>query len=239
MLIVDVIVGRVISGFIVGPLSRLREASEQVARGNYDIHLDKKSDDEFGLVADAFNEMVDKVKSTIKGLDEVKKHAERMRIAAEKATAATRETEERRCQLQEKLEAAQRLESLGALAGGVAHDLKNMLGPLVGYPDLILANMPKDNPARKYVMRTAKSAIDSAEVVQNLLALARRGRYEMHDVDLNSLIREFLDSPNFESLSAKHEQLTLKTELSGIVSKISGSRSPFNQSHYESCLQRL
>ena len=50
--------------------------------------------------------------------------------------------------LQEKLEKAERMEALGVLAGGVAHDLNNMIGPLVGYPELILRKLPDDSPIR-------------------------------------------------------------------------------------------
>ena len=64
-----------------------------------------------------------------------------------------KEVERRNLELQERLERAQRMEALGLLAGGVAHDLNNTLGPLVGYPELILLKLPDDSPIRKQVTR--------------------------------------------------------------------------------------
>ncbi len=104
------------------------------------------------------------------------------------------QSERQKNQLKEKLERARRMESLGILAGGVAHDLNNMLGPLVGYPELILRKLPEDSPVRQQIIRMGRSAKDAADVIQDLLSLARRGRYEMEPLDLNNVIRGYLDS---------------------------------------------
>jgi len=105
------------------------------------------------------------------------------------------QAEKQRRQLQEKLEQAEKMEALGLLAGGVAHDLNNMLGPLVGYPELILMKLPEDSPIRKQVCKIADSARNASNVIQDLLALARRGRYEMEPVNLNKIITEYIESP--------------------------------------------
>ena len=62
-----------------------------------------------------------------------------------------RRADEERAKLKEELARAQRMESLGVLAGGVAHDLNNILGPLVAYPELILAKLPADSPVKRQV----------------------------------------------------------------------------------------
>jgi PAS domain S-box-containing protein len=59
------------------------------------------------------------------------------------------QAEEQREMLQRRLEKAERMESLGLLAGGVAHDLNNILGPLVAYPELIMMKLPPDSPHRR------------------------------------------------------------------------------------------
>lgn len=125
--------------------------------------------------------------------------------------------------LQEKLERAQRMESLGILAGGVAHDLNNMLGPLVGYPELILRQLNEDSPFKERVMRIGKAATDAAEVIQDLLCLARRGRYEMHPVDLNNVIEGYLESPSFAKLASGHPSIDLDLKLDESIAKIQGS----------------
>ena len=67
------------------------------------------------------------------------------------------------------------MESLGLLAGGVAHDLNNILGPIVAYPDLIIEQLPPGSPIRVDVLDIQESTKRAASVIQDLLALARRG----------------------------------------------------------------
>lgn len=131
--------------------------------------------------------------------------------------------EEERRQLQEKLEKAQRMESLGILAGGIAHDLNNMLGPLVGYPDLMLRKLDRDNPMRKQVERISRSARDAAEVIQDLLTLARRGRYEMKPTHLENVIEDYLDSPSYEKLTDRNPHVSVGVEIDRDVGNVNGS----------------
>jgi signal transduction histidine kinase/CheY-like chemotaxis protein len=126
-------------------------------------------------------------------------------------------------ELRDKLERAERMESLGILAGGVAHDLNNMLGPLVGYPELILMKLSENSPVHKQVQRIAKAAQEAADVVQDLLTLARRGRYEMVPTDLNEIVLAYLDSPSFAGLTEKHPDVAVKLKLDRAISKILGS----------------
>ena len=131
--------------------------------------------------------------------------------------------EQQRRKLQEKLEKAQRMESLGILAGGVAHDLNNILGPLVGYPELILSRLPDGSPLAKQIQRIASAALRASEVIQDLLTLARRGRYEMTPTDLNSIIKEYLDSANFVRISETHRDVKVSLKLDETIANITGS----------------
>ncbi|MFH1700879.1 MAG: PAS domain S-box protein [Candidatus Zixiibacteriota bacterium] len=115
--------------------------------------------------------------------------------------------------LKDKLERAERMESLGVLAGGVAHDLNNMLGPMVGYSDLILSRLEEDSPYKKQIERIGKSAQDAADVIQDLLTLARRGRYEIKPIKLNNVIEEYLDSPSYHFLSTTRPEIKIDLEL--------------------------
>jgi PAS domain S-box-containing protein len=133
------------------------------------------------------------------------------------------EAEEQHRELQEKLERAERMESLGILAGGVAHDLNNMLGPLVGYPELILMKLPENSPVRKQVERVGFAARDAADVIQDLLTLARRGRYEMQPTDLNEVVRAYLESPSFIQLSERSKKVSVETKYCESIPCISGS----------------
>ncbi len=131
--------------------------------------------------------------------------------------------EDQRRSLQDKLDRAERMESLGILAGGVAHDLNNMLGPLVGYPELILSQLPAESPVRRQVQRVGEAARNAADVIQDLLTLARRGRYELEPLNLNAVVRTYLDSPSFTRLSERCPGVKVDTKLSDSLPFIAGS----------------
>ncbi len=126
-------------------------------------------------------------------------------------------------ELQERLERAERMESLGILAGGVAHDLNNTLGPVVGYTDLILMRLNEDDKTAKQVQKIGKSAQDAADVIQDLLTLARRGRYDMTPTDLNSVILEYLESPCYLRLKDNRQDVTVDVKLDNSGKMLMGS----------------
>jgi PAS domain S-box-containing protein len=132
-------------------------------------------------------------------------------------------TEEQKKKLQDQLTKAEKMESLGLLAGGVAHDLNNIITPLVAYPDLILIKIPKDSPAVKYIKRLGKSAEEAAAVIQDLLTMARRGRYIMVPTNLNDVIENYLDSPGFIRLGEEHPEIDFQKGLDENLPDIMGS----------------
>jgi two-component system cell cycle sensor histidine kinase/response regulator CckA len=133
--------------------------------------------------------------------------------------------EQQERELRQKLEKAERMESLAVLAGGVAHDLNNMLGPMVAYPEMILMDLPDDSPVRDDVLRIEQASKAATSVIQDLLTLARRGRYEMKPTNINDVIREYLDSPSFAQLTEKHPDVTVRIELDQSIKSILGSSS--------------
>jgi PAS domain S-box-containing protein len=132
-------------------------------------------------------------------------------------------TEQQRRELEEQLERARRMESLVTLAGGVAHDLNNILGPMVAYPDLILEALPEDTPVREDVLQVQSSAERAAAVVQDLLTLARRGVYQMAPLNLNRVVEAYLGSASLAELSIRHPQVAVDVDLDPELLNIMGS----------------
>ncbi len=95
--------------------------------------------------------------------------------------------------LQDFEERAKRLETAGRIAGQVAHDLNNLLGPLVAYPELIKSVLPAGHPVAEYVNRMEMAAGQIAEINQQLLTLGRRGHYNTKPLNVNSVIARVLD----------------------------------------------
>ena len=90
------------------------------------------------------------------------------------------QSDKEKAKLRSQLRQAQKMEAIGTLAGGVAHDLNNILSGIVGYPDLLLMEVPESSPMRSGILTIKKSGEKAAAIVQDLLYLARRadGQYE-------------------------------------------------------------
>jgi two-component system, cell cycle sensor histidine kinase and response regulator CckA len=102
------------------------------------------------------------------------------RLAAQEALRAS----------EEQLRQSQKLESIGILAGGMAHDFNNMLTAINGYSDLILRKIDKESPIRKNVEEIKKAGERSAELTGQLLAFSRRQILQPKVLDLNETIKE-------------------------------------------------
>jgi PAS domain S-box-containing protein len=93
---------------------------------------------------------------------------------------------------EEALLQAQKLESLGILAGGVAHDFNNLLAAILGQSSLALRHLPADSPARGHVEKAMAACERAADLTRQMLAYSGRGHFRVEPVSLNSLVRENL-----------------------------------------------
>lgn len=120
-------------------------------------------------------------------------------------------TEEKRLKAQ--LAQSQKMEAIGLLASGVAHDLNNILSGVVSYPDLIIPQLPKNSPLKKQILAIQKSGQQAAEIVADLLTLTRGITASKKVIDLNALILEHLESPESEKVQKVNPLLSLSTNL--------------------------
>jgi len=135
-----------------------------------------------------------------------------------------KKAEAERRELEARLQRAKRMEALGTLAGGVAHDLNNILSGLVSYPDLLLIRTPPGDPMRKPLEVIKKSGEKIAAIVQDLLTLGRRGVVQTGVVDLNAVVAEHLRSSEHERLCYYHRGVRFRTDLKEGLNNVSGSK---------------
>ncbi|MBW2458179.1 MAG: PAS domain-containing protein [Deltaproteobacteria bacterium] len=125
--------------------------------------------------------------------------------------------------LQAALQRSQKMEALGTLAAGVAHDLNNVLAAVVGYPDLLLRKVPDHSPLRNDLLTIRASGTKAALIVQDLLTLARRGVPNRSILNLNSVVESYLDSPEHRDLLSFHPAVVVDSSLADNLLNISGS----------------
>ena len=114
------------------------------------------------------------------------------RIVTFKDVTEVREAQERQKELERQLLHSQKLEALGTLAGGVAHDLNNTLVPIVALSKLMLHDLPKDNPTRGDLEVVVRASERARDLVKQILAFSRKQDLVKQDVDLAKVVREAL-----------------------------------------------
>ncbi len=102
-----------------------------------------------------------------------------------------KQAEEQQKHLQAQLLQAHKLESVGRLAGGVAHDLNNLLSPILGYGDVLLAELAETDKHRDYVGYILQAGMRARDLIRQLLAFGRKQALVMEIMDLNGLTSGF------------------------------------------------
>lgn len=101
--------------------------------------------------------------------------------------------EKERAQLEEQLRQSQKMEVIGQLAGGVAHDFNNMLAGISGYSDLIRRKFGLENPTlERYALTIFDTAKNAAELTSKLLAFARKGKHELVTINMHDIIQDVI-----------------------------------------------
>jgi PAS domain S-box-containing protein len=125
---------------------------------------------------------------------------------------------QQRCAQQAKADA------ITTLAGGLAHDLNNLLTGVLGNADLAANILPEDHPAKALIRESAISGERAAQIVAQVLAYAGKGRFFDELLDISALVRDFL-----RGLQAAPANIQLRVELEDRLPRVEGDRNQLLQ----------
>jgi len=236
LLILSAIIVLLFRQVIVQRLQDVLRVTLTVRQGDLSQRINRQSwsPDEITELTDSFNAMIDQLDKTMGTLNEeirvrrsteaaLANHQENLEnIIAQRTSELKNEIGERQ-KAEERLVRAEKLEMIGTLAGGVAHDLNNILSGIVSYPDLLLLKLPPESPLYAPLRTIKESGEKAAAIVQDLLTLARRGVTVHEPVNLNNLIAEYLASPEFYLLQKHHPLMQVTTDCASDLFNILGS----------------
>ncbi|MBN2706507.1 MAG: response regulator [Deltaproteobacteria bacterium] len=192
-----------VSRSITGPIGKLLEAVASVARGDFSRKVAIDSRDEFEELADKFNLMTADLDSFVK---------REKRLLEEKAEAAA------------SLLKARKMEAIGLMAGGVAHDLNNILSGITGYPEILLLKLDPGSELVRPIKKIQEAGFRAAAVVADLLTVARGVAVVREKQSLNGIVEDYLQSPEFKQIYARHSRVRVQAELTPALPLLECSR---------------
>jgi len=206
---------------VVKPIERLVDATGKIAKGDLSLEIGMGRRDEIGMLANAFDSMVQSLKSSRKEIEEYNRTLE------EKIIDRTRELEDAQAQLIQ----SEKMAAVGQLSAGVAHELNNPLGGILGYAQYTLEKMSRKPFAevteldfeayRKHLRDIEAQSRRCKTIVQNLLKFSRSSaKIDFCDVDVNATLLETISLIEHQMVMQK---IVLTPDLQPNIPKISGN----------------
>jgi two-component system, cell cycle sensor histidine kinase and response regulator CckA len=122
---------------------------------------------------------------------------------------------------------AQKMESIGTMAGGVAHDFNNLLMGILGNTSLLMMDMGDDHANYDRLKNIEKYVKIGSDLTRQLLGFAKGGKYEVRSIDLNLLIQQ-----SISMFARTHKTLGIHTSLDGAIWPVEADRSQIDQVLY-------
>ncbi|MEW5993003.1 MAG: ATP-binding protein [Candidatus Zixiibacteriota bacterium] len=227
VLILAILILTFFARFVTNPIKKLVQVTDQVSRGDLDQKVHVRQQDEIGHLANTFNNMIESLRQSRREIEEYNRTLE------EKIVERTKELEQAQAQLIQ----SEKLSAIGQLAAGVAHELNNPLGGILGYAQFALEKMRKaqvdtelSREAEKYVRYLTDietQARRCKNIVQNLLRFSRASEDPGFDeVNVNQVIE---DTITFVEHQLHMNQIELEVALDPNLPRIQGNAGQLQQ----------
>ncbi|MGB9627327.1 MAG: sensor histidine kinase [Thermodesulfobacteriota bacterium] len=201
-----------LSRVLVKPLKELVRLTQKISDGDFSQKIEATSKNEIGQLISSFNKMIDRLRENQEDL--------------EKYLDSLEATNKKLKQAQEELIRSEKLASIGRFAAGVAHEVGNPLGAILGYTSILEGGEVSPEESRDYLKRIEKEIERINRIVRELLDFARPSRVEAQEIDVNMVIEQTLSLLSYQK-SFKNIQTHL--ELQPNLPKIRGDDSQLSQ----------
>jgi signal transduction histidine kinase len=180
-LLVAIVALVLLSTLMTQPLRALQAASRNIASGHHTVQL--RVDSQLAEIRDLATDL-ESMRRELMGMN-----ASLLEEIAEREAA-----DKRREMLENKLRQAQKMETVGVLAGGIAHEFNNILVPVFLYTEQALHDLPAGSPLRAHLERVLKSANRAKGLVQQILTFSRQsGSQAFEPVEVRAVVEEALE----------------------------------------------
>ena len=170
-----------VSARLTEPLRSLRKASRNIARGNHYDRLQVESN-------------ISEIKELTQDLETMRSTLVDMNMSLQEEIREREAAEAKRKLLETRLRQVDKIETVGVLAGGIAHEFNNILLPIFLYAEQAMHDLPPDSPIHKHLEQILKSAKRARTLVQQILTFSRQsGEQHLEPVDLRPVVAEAID----------------------------------------------
>ncbi len=189
-----------LSRVLVRPLKDLVRLTQKISEGDFSQTIEVTSKNEIGQLITSFNRMIERLKEN---QEKIKMHLESLELANVKLKQA-----------QEELIRTEKLASIGRFAAGVAHEVGNPLGSILGYTSILAREEATREETQDYLKRIEKEIERINRIVKELLNFARPSRLEIQEVEINRVIEDTLSLLSYQkSFKNIETRLNLQPDL--------------------------
>jgi two-component system, NtrC family, sensor kinase len=209
---------------VTGPVRTLAAAAQRIREGDFEARAPKVGGGELDQLADSFNSMIDAVQQAVRVITDQKRALERwnreLKIRVEDRTREVKDA-------LEQVIRSQKLGAVGELGAGLAHELNNPLAAIMATSQLMLLDLPKDDPNRENLQHIGEQVLRLSHIVQNLLRFSETpAGVEFHPISTIELLQSV---GTLVESKLKEQKVELVFELPEKLPRVMGSLDELRQ----------